>query len=69
MSHPDASNEVAESGFPLTVDELTTDWLQSAMADALGDAKIEAFFPEIIGVKKGPKEEGGDGVTVVALKL
>jgi thiamine kinase-like enzyme len=53
LSHPDASNEAAESGFPITVDELTTDWLQSAMTDALGDAKIEAFSPEIIGVGEG----------------
>ena len=38
---------------PLTVDELTTDWLQFAMADVLGSETIEDFSAEIIGIGEG----------------
>ena len=38
---------------PLTVDELTTNWLQFAMADFLQGETIEEFDSEVIGVGEG----------------
>jgi len=38
---------------PLTVDDLTTSWLQFAMADVIQDETIEGFSAEIIGVGEG----------------
>ena len=38
---------------PLSADELTSDWLQFAMADVLGNQKIENFSIEVIGVGEG----------------
>jgi len=50
--HP-ATNEPESNTLPLTVDELTTDWLQFALGDVLKDARIEEFEPEVIGVGEG----------------
>ncbi len=38
---------------PLQVDDLSVEWLQSAMAPHLGEAKLSAFEPQIIGVGEG----------------
>ncbi len=38
---------------PLVADDLTVDWLQSALADQLGDAKLSGCNPNIIGVGEG----------------
>lgn len=39
--------------FPLRVEELTTDWLQLALADALGGERLAAFSAELIGAGEG----------------
>jgi len=38
------------SDLPLEVNDLTTEWLQSAMAPHLNGAVIESFEPTVIGV-------------------
>lgn len=48
--HPAAADP---ESFPLQVEELTTDWLQSALSDVLGGQRIESFSPEVIGVGEG----------------
>ena len=53
MTPHDATERSKNSALPLTVDELTMDWLQLAMADVLRGAKIEEFSAEIIGVGEG----------------
>ncbi len=39
--------------FPTTVDDLTTDWLQTTMSPYIGDATITNFAPQVIGVGEG----------------
>ena len=41
------------SSLPLSVDDLTNEWLESAMAEVLAGARIEGFSTEIIGVGAG----------------
>lgn len=38
---------------PTSVDELTVDWLQNALAPCVGDARIAGFGSELIGVGEG----------------
>lgn len=38
---------------PLVAEDLTVDWLQYALADQLGDAKLSGFRPNIIGIGEG----------------
>jgi hypothetical protein len=53
MTPHDATERIGNSALPLTVDELTVDWLQLAMAEVLRGAKIREFSAEIIGVGEG----------------
>ncbi len=46
--HDDAAERL-----PFRAEELTTDWLEHAMADVLDGARIESFSHEIIGVGEG----------------
>ncbi|MBO6556143.1 MAG: DUF1679 domain-containing protein [Pseudomonadales bacterium] len=41
------------TNIPLVADDLTVDWLQFALDDQLGDAKLTGFTPSIIGVGEG----------------
>ena len=40
-------------GFPKSIDELTTNWLQDVMSSHIGNATINAFTPHLIGVGEG----------------
>ena len=53
MTQPDATDASALQTPPLTVDELTTDWLQFAMSDVVKGETIEEFSAEVIGVGAG----------------
>ena len=53
MTLYDATNKSENNTLPLTVDDLTTDWLQFAMADVLRGERIQKFSLEIIGVGAG----------------
>ena len=53
MTQPDATDASAVQTLPLTVDELTTDWLQFAMSDVVKGETIEEFSAEVIGVGAG----------------
>ncbi len=53
MTLHDATGNSEASALPLTVDDLTADWLQSAMANVLQGETIKEFSPEIIGVGAG----------------
>ncbi len=44
---------MSTQGLPLVADELTIDWLQTALKEQLGDAKLSGFEPNIIGVGEG----------------
>ena len=45
--------DAAPDPFPACVDDLTSDWLQYALAEALDGEEIAGFEPEIIGVGEG----------------
>ena len=53
MTLYDATKKSENNTVPLTVDDLTTDWLQFAMADVLRGERIQKFSLEIIGVGAG----------------
>ncbi len=44
---------MSKNEMPLTVDELSLDWLQRVLADSLGGARLSAFTPTVIGVGEG----------------
>ncbi len=43
----------APDAFPQQVEELTAGWLQAALHDVLGEARIESFQADVIGVGEG----------------
>ena len=45
--------DTSNDRLPLTVDELTLEWMQKAMAPHLNGATLSAFEPKIIGVGEG----------------
>jgi len=49
----DATARSEINALPLTVDDLTTDWLQLALSDVVKGATIEEFSTEIIGIGAG----------------
>jgi thiamine kinase-like enzyme len=53
LTQQHTTERAENSAPPLTVDELTTDWLQFALTDVLGSETIESFSAEIIGIGEG----------------
>ena len=56
MTQPGATSETlgaTSESFPLQIDGLTTEWLQEALGEALGGARLKGFTPQVIGVGEG----------------
>lgn len=44
---------MSKNELPLSVDALSVDWLQQALAPTLGEARLKSFSPQVIGVGEG----------------